>query len=411
MDTIKGVATIRAFGWVAHEVAFNDDLLDNSTRPAYLLASIQQWLRVVMQLIVAALALVVTSLATQLTSNVGRAGTSLVTLLSLGSSLAELVQNYTDLETSLGAVGRLRTFTASVTTENQPNESLEPPKSWPSSGLITLSHVSASYRLPTKTEAQFSAARENPPSADLVIRDLSLTVPSGQKLAICGRTGSGKSTLMLLLLRLLDPLVDTEATMVIDQVPLCRIDRGTLRERIIALSQSPTILPDGSSIKASLDIFGEATKEECTLALKLVGLAHFLEHRGGLEASMALDEISMGQKQLFCLARAIIRKLVKDRNALGEKPGGVLLLDEVSSSVDHDTDRRIHEIIKNEFANYTVIAISHRLETVMDYFERVVILEDGRLVESGAPQDLVLTPGTYFERLWKDLNMQGSNTI
>ncbi|KAJ4300032.1 hypothetical protein N0V90_005281 [Kalmusia sp. IMI 367209] len=408
LDTIRGIATVRAFGWVANDVEYNDKLLDNSIQPAYLLAAIQQWLRVVMQFLVAGLALVLVSLATQLNSNVGRAGTSLVTLLSFGNSLAELVQSYTDLETCIGAVSRLKTFTATVRPEDRPTEDTEPPEAWPSSGAIDLRNVSASYKAPSDDVSLNDHSGLSQSSLDLVIRDLSLNVPPGQKLAVCGRTGSGKSTLMLLLLRLLDPLNEGEEMMVIDQVPLCRVKRGTLRKRIIALSQGAALLPDGSTIKLGIDPFGEATENECISALEMVGLAHFAKDRGGLEASIGVDDLSMGQRQLFCLGRAIVRKLVKDRKTPGEKTGGVLLLDEVSSSVDYDTDRRIHEIVKAEFENYTVIAISHRLETVVDYFDRVIVLDGGRLVESGAPQDLVTNSGTYFGKLWKGHNKQES---
>ncbi|KAF2470780.1 P-loop containing nucleoside triphosphate hydrolase protein [Lindgomyces ingoldianus] len=404
LDTMRGIATVRAFGWVAHGIEYNDKLLDNSLQPAYLLAAMQQWLRVVMQLLVAGLALVIVSLATQLNSNVGRTGTSLVTLLSFGNSLAELVQSYTDLETCIGAVSRLKTFTTSVKPEDRPTEDMEPPETWPSSGAIELRNVSASYKLPADDVNRNAHSGLPQSSLDLVIRDLSLNVPPGQKLAVCGRTGSGKSTLMLLLLRLLDPLNDAEETMVIDHVPICRVKRGTLRKRIIALSQGASLLPDGCTIKLGIDPFGKANENECMSALEMVGLAHFAEDRGGLEACMGVDDLSMGQRQLFCLGRAIVRKLVKDRKTPGEKTGGILLLDEVSSSVDYDTDRRIHEIVKAEFINYTVIGISHRLETVVDYFDRVIVLDGGRLVESGVPQDLATTPSTYFGELWKSHN-------
>ncbi|UKZ49169.1 hypothetical protein TrVGV298_003412 [Trichoderma virens] len=410
LDTTKGIATVRAFGWTTYDIDHNDNLLDSAQRPAYLLAMIQQWLRVVMQLVVAGLALLLVSLATQLGSNVGLAGTSLVSLLSFGSSLSELVQNYTDLETCIGAVSRLKTFSASVTPEDRATDDLEPPESWPTSGAVELTHVSASYSSDDAMDLASSESSQR--TVDLVLHDLSLSIPPRQKIAVCGRTGSGKSTLMLLLLRLIDPLNNTSETIMIDQVPLCQVKRGTLRQRVIALSQEAIFLPDGNTIKLNIDPRSEASEAACLSVLEVVGLAKFVSDRGGLEACMKADDLSMGERQLFCLGRAVLRKRIKDEKSGQEKAGGVLLLDEVSSSVDHATDRRLQEIVKAEFENYTVIAVSHRLQTVVDYSDRVIVLDAGRLVESGIPQGLIATPGSYFGELWKDdgVKASGDNT-
>ncbi|CEJ92394.1 hypothetical protein VHEMI08049 [[Torrubiella] hemipterigena] len=401
LETIKGITTVRAFGWVDQDIAENDRLLDNSLQPAYLLAMIQQWLRTVMQLVVAGLAVVLVSLATQLDPNVGLAGTSLVTLLAFGGSLSELVQGYTELETSIGAVGRLKRFSDSVAPEDQSGETLEPPDVWPDTGAIELKGVSASYDF---DPAAIATGHNLSSSASLVIRDLSLRVPYGQKLAICGRTGSGKSTLLMLLLHLMNPASGTDDTIVVDNVPLCRVKRELLRERIIALSQDPALLPDGYSIKLNLDPGGQASEADCISALNAVGLEKFVSDRGGLESTMSSDDLSMGERQLFCLGRAILRKRVKAAKAATTtgKIGGILLLDEISSSVDRDTEKRIQDIIATEFADYTVIAVSHRIQTVMDYFDRAIVLKRGTLVESGAPKDLAKTPGSLFSDLCKN---------
>lgn len=402
LETIKGITTVRAFGWVDQDIAENDRLLDNSLQPAYLLAMTQQWLRTVMQLVVAGLAVVLVSLATQLDPNVGLAGTSLVTLLAFGGSLSELVQGYTELETSIGAVGRLKRFSDSVVPEDQPGETLEPSELWPATGAIELKGVSASYG----SESSAAAATDHNSSslARLVIRNLSLRVLPGQKLAICGRTGSGKSTLLMLLLHLMNPTSDINDSIVVDNVPICRVKRELLRERIIALSQDPTLLPDGYSIKLNLDPGGHASEADCTSALDAVGLEKFVRDHGGLESTMSAEDLSMGERQLFCLGRAILRKRVKEAKAstANDKIGGILLLDEVSSSVDRDTEKRIQDIITTEFADYTIIAVSHRMQTVMDYFDRAIVLERGTLAESGAPKDLAKTPGSLFRELCKN---------
>lgn len=142
---MKGLATFRAFGWAQDGVALNDRLLDTSQRPAYLLAMIQRWLGFTLQLLVAGLAVVFVTLATQLRLNSAFTGASLVTLMSFGDQLTLLVQQFTTLETSIGAVSRLKTFGEKVDSESRPEEDIEPPREWPLKGGIEIQGVSASY--------------------------------------------------------------------------------------------------------------------------------------------------------------------------------------------------------------------------------------------------------------------------
>lgn len=199
--------------------------------------------------------------------------------------------------------------------------------------------------------------------------------------------------------------------MEIDGVPLHRIHRATLRRRLIAVPQDTVLLPDGSSIRDNLDPYSVATDMECHAVLETVRLSEFLEEHGGsIYSSMSADRLSAGQKQLFSLGRAILRRRVKDER-LGKdrgRGGGVLLLDEVSSSVDHETDRAMQDIIRHEFKNYTIIMVSHRLEMVMDFFDEVIVLDKGRIVEKGNPSELVAQETSRFRQLWAIENRKRS---
>lgn len=142
---MKGLATFRAFGWNQESIRLNNTLLDTSQRPAYLLAMIQRWLGFTLQLLVAGLALVFVTLATQLRSNTAFTGASLITLMSFGDQLSYLVESYTMLETSIGAVSRLKTFSDKVVSEKLEEENVIPPSEWPVKGSIDINNVSASY--------------------------------------------------------------------------------------------------------------------------------------------------------------------------------------------------------------------------------------------------------------------------
>jgi len=132
-------------GYVSEDIQKNARLIDTSQRPAYLLVMIQQWLNLVLDLVVAALAAILTTLAVRLNSNSGFTGASLVTLMSLADNLSGIVIYFTKLETSIGAVARLKTFNETVKAEDKEEEDLVPPKDWPQKGVIEIKGVSASY--------------------------------------------------------------------------------------------------------------------------------------------------------------------------------------------------------------------------------------------------------------------------
>lgn len=233
---------------------------------------------------------------------------------------------------------------------------------------------------------------------NLALRDVHLKISSGEKVAICGRTGSGKSSLIALLLKLLDPTPETETNLVVDGTPLRCIDRSALRQRIIAVPQEAVFLPDGSTFQANLDPSDVSSAEECQAVLTAVNLWNFVQDRGGLQAGMSASTLSAGQRQLMSLGRAILRRRIRARNlgmGGGGSEGGLLLLDEVSSSVDHETERVMQEIIKQEFKHYTIIAVSHRLDMIMD-FDRVVVMDTGDIVEVGNPMELVVEAESRF---------------
>lgn len=147
LDTVKGITTLRAFGWIPESLSLNSKYIDNSQQPAYLLVMTQKWLALVLQLIIAGLAVIIVSLSTQLrTTSTAFTGASLITLMNFSNILAVIVRSYTMLETSIGAIARLKSFGESVIPESNNDVDKSCDLDWPSQASIEINGVSASYK-------------------------------------------------------------------------------------------------------------------------------------------------------------------------------------------------------------------------------------------------------------------------
>jgi ATP-binding cassette, subfamily C (CFTR/MRP), member 1 len=176
LETLNGLATVRAFGWQEDLIAKADERLDFSQKPFYLLYSIQRWLNLVLDLIVACLAVVLIAVAVALrnSSSVGFAGVALFNIMNLSAALKSAITSWTMLETSIGAVARVKRYEESTPDENLATEDIQPPDAWPSTGTIVFDNVTASYKDDDDQTA---------------ISNVSLRINDGEKVGICGRSG------------------------------------------------------------------------------------------------------------------------------------------------------------------------------------------------------------------------------
>ncbi|KEQ80625.1 putative multidrug resistance protein [Aureobasidium pullulans EXF-150] len=358
LEVGEGVATIRAFGWQEAAKERNADLLDASQTPYYLMYCIQRWLQLVLDLLVAVMAVVVMALAVSLRSSTsaGLLGVALNNILGFNQSLGRFVREWTNLETSLAAISRVKEFSETTGSERDCDHTNPASPSWPWSGSIVLSNVSASY---TADDSR------------LILSDISFEIAAGQKIGICGRTGSGKSSLLLTFLRLLEL---TSGSITIDGQNIANISLQKLRSSITTVAQDPLLLP--MSIRQNLDLRSTAADESIIAALRKVCLWDLVSERGGLDAILSKDSVSQGQLQLLALARALLQTTK------------ILLLDEATSNLDAETDQIMQKVIQDEFASCTVIAIAHRLDTISE-FDKIAVLDHGRLVAFDYPDAIL----------------------
>lgn len=374
IESLSGLVTIRAFGWAS---AFEDqslNLLDASQKPFYLLFCIQRWLELVLDLSVAVLGTILMVLVVKLRSEVGTGyvGLAILNVITFSQSLSEILRTWADLETSIGAIARIKDFVTHTVSEDKPgeHEGLQAEEldlsSWPSKGTIEFENVYASYK-----------TGEDQP---YVLRNLNLSIKSGQKIGICGRSGSGKSSLLATLFRLLE--IEPQGRVLIDGVDIAKIPRQITRTALNAIPQEPFFTH--GTVRANMDPSSTNNNEDIERALRRVELWDVIETKGGLNTALDANFFSHGQRQLFCLARALLRK------------SKVVVLDEVTSNVDVVSDALMQRVIREEFSDCTILAVAHRLETIID-FDRIAVMQNGELIEFDTPQTLLKTDSAFRE--------------
>lgn len=230
LETVEGAPTIRAFNWQQYCISDNVRKLDLALRPEYMLMCIQRWLDMVLNLIVLGLAIGLISLTAALkgTTTAGQMGIALNVILQTNQYLLRLVKAWTKLETSLGAISRLRAFEQDVQPEDEVGKTQSPPPAWPARGAVEFANLSACYKPPA-----------------LALNDVSVAIAPGTKVGVVGRTGSGKSSLLLSLLRLVE--LEGKDTVFVDGVDV--------RARIIAIPQDPMLVMM-DTVRQNLDIAG-----------------------------------------------------------------------------------------------------------------------------------------------------------
>ncbi|KAK7711280.1 hypothetical protein SLS64_005302 [Diaporthe eres] len=393
LELLSGQVTIRAFQSEGRQLSQFMQSLNSAQKPFYLMYCVQRWLNLVLDWLVGSIAILIVIIAVKGKGHTDASltGLALVNLVSFAQMLKQLISNYTLLETSMGALARVRTFTTETDSENSPGDKYhEIPEEWPSLGGIEFCNVNASYK-------NISGVGDKPSDEKAKIRptldNISFSIEPGTRVALCGRTGSGKSSIILSLLRMLDL---ESGCITVDGLDISNIPRQAVRSRLIVMPQDPFVLL--GTVRDNVDPLGTATDDEVKAALSKVRLLDILEmakrdssDEEGNDPQMSLlnmpltaDMLSHGQRQLLCLARTFVRK------------SSVLILDEPTASLDSQTDAFVQKIIRSEFQKHTIIAVAHRLDTIMD-FDVVFVLDQGQVVESGRPVDLVQRDSRFKE--------------
>ncbi|KAL3254641.1 hypothetical protein MRX96_054165 [Rhipicephalus microplus] len=354
-ETVSGSSSIRAYGAGERFVARSNELTDINHSSFFPSIAASRWLSIRLEFLGYSIVFIAALLAvlTRETLSPGLAGLSVSYALTVTSTLNMLVRATSDTETNLVAVERCFEYTRTPQEAPWERPDFKPDDRWPTAGRVVYDNYSTRYRN----------------DLELVLKGISCDINPGEKIGILG------------------------GAICIDGMDISYLGLYDLRSKLTIIPQDPVLF--SGTLRSNLDPFDSMKDDELWRALEH---SHLKEYVAGLEKGLEHiiteggENISVGQRQLVCLARALLRK------------SRILILDEATAAVDMETDDLIQATIRREFADCTIITIAHRLNTVLDY-DRIMVLDRGQIVEFDAPRDLLKQETSVFYQLAKDANL------
>ncbi|PAN30262.1 hypothetical protein PAHAL_5G355100 [Panicum hallii] len=366
-ETVQGVMTIRCFRKEDSFLQENLNRVNASLKMDFHNNGANEWLGFRLELIGSFVLCFTALLMVTLPSNFVKpeyVGLSLSYGLSLNQVLFWAIWISCFIENKMVSVERIKQFT------NIPSEAAWrikdclPDANWPTKGDIDVVDLKFRYR-------------HNTP---LVLKGITISIHGGEKIGVVGRTGSGKSTLIQALFRIVEP---SEGKIIIDGVDICTLGLHDLRSRFGIIPQEPVLFE--GTIRSNIDPLEQYSDDEIWQALERCQLKEAVASKPEkLDASVVDngENWSVGQRQLLCLGRVMLKR------------SRILFMDEATASVDSQTDAVIQKIIREDFAACTIISIAHRIPTVMDC-DRVLVIDAGLAKEFDRPANLIERPSLF----------------
>ncbi|RCV32954.1 hypothetical protein SETIT_7G044400v2 [Setaria italica] len=381
-EAISGATTIRAFKEEDCFLAKYLELVDKNASVYFYNFAATEWLILrleTMSAVIVSFCVFAMALLPPGTFSPGFVGMALSYALSLNVSIVFSIQNQCSLANQIVSVERVNQFMEIQSEAAEVVEEHQPAQDWPQVGRVDLRDLKD-----IKIKFLHIRYRQDAP---FVLHGITCTFEGGDKIGIVGRTGSGKTTLIGALFRLVEP---AEGKILVDSIDITTIGLYDLRSRLGIIPQDLTLFQ--GTIRYNLDPIGKFTDEEIWEVLHKCQLLDSVQEKvQGLDSPVVEDgsNWSMGQRQLICLGRILLRRC------------RILVLDEATASIDNATDAILQKIIRTEFKDCTVITAAHRIPTVMNC-SMVLAISDGKLVEYDKPMKLMETEGSLFRDLLEE---------
>ncbi|SCV00147.1 LAME_0G07822g1_1 [Lachancea meyersii CBS 8951] len=372
-ESLGGISTIRGYGQQNRFIHINQARVDNNMSAYYPSVNANRWLAFRLEFIGSVIIFGAAVLGVfrlkQGTLSAGMIGLSLSYALQITQSLNWIVRMTVEVETNIVSVERIKEYSSLPSEAPAVIEDSRPSENWPSEGSIKFENYSTRYR----------------PELDLILKDINLEIKPQEKIGIVGRTGAGKSSLTLALFRIIEA---ASGHISIDGQPINEIGLQDLRRHLSIIPQDSQVFE--GTVRDNIDPTRQFTDEQIWHALELSHLKDHVKSLGKDELESMLTEggsnLSVGQRQLMCLARALL------------VPSKILVLDEATAAVDVETDQVIQETIRTAFKNRTILTIAHRINTILDS-DRIIVLDQGRVAEIDSPQNLLKNSESLFYAL------------
>ncbi|ORY41910.1 P-loop containing nucleoside triphosphate hydrolase protein [Rhizoclosmatium globosum] len=355
-ETFNGLSVIRAFNVQDHFIAENEKLTDAANRPT-------SWV----EAFVAVICLTVSTMGVATEISPLLLGLSIGYTLNLVFTINQIMHVISLAEGRMNSVERLDHYSRNIKSEGTVDLPL-PRESWPDTGSISFCNAEMRYR----------------PDLPPVLSNLTLEIKGGEKIGIVGRTGAGKSSIISALYRLVEL---SDGTISIDGVDLKTLGLRQLRTSLSIIPQAPILFQ--GSIRSNVDPLNLHDDGTIWKVLEHASLSEFVASLNDkLDAPVHEngENLSVGQRQLLCLARAMLLR------------PKILLIDEATASVDIKTDAAIQKALRSSFSGSTILCVAHRLLTIIDY-DRVLVLKDGQVSEFDTPDTLLKNPDSLFSDL------------
>lgn len=365
-ETVSGACIIRAFGQEDRFIKEMERRVGDNIRSGYLNLVSNRWLSMRIENM-ANVMIFLTALFCIIQRNSikpGLAALSMTYALNIIGSVVWFVRMACELETNCVALERIFEYTSLKSEAEWSDSSQEKTaQNWPDKGEIKFIQYHTKYR----------------EGLDPVLKGVDLQAEPEEKIGICGRTGAGKSSLTLSLFRIIEPI---HGQILIDNFDITKLGLHQLRSNLAIIPQDPVLFT--GTLRFNLDPVGQYKDQDIWRALELAHLKAHLNNGLDTAVSEGGSNFSVGQKQLICLARALLKK------------SKILVLDEATAAVDPETDELIQSTIKTQFKHCTVLTIAHRLNTILDS-DKIIVLANGQVAETGSPSQLLANPDSKFK--------------
>jgi len=365
-ETLTGSSTIRAYSRQGYFIKQNENKVDSNQMSYYPNIVSNRWLAFRLEMLTNCIILLACVFAVlgkgMVTESI--VGLSVSYAMQVTQTFNWMVRQTSELENNIVSVERVEEY-CNVDQEAAYHTSESLPEGWPSKGEVEFVNYSTKYR----------------PDLDLVVKDISFKVSSGEKIGIVGRTGAGKSSLTLALFRIIEA---TEGKIMIDGVDINKVGLLDLRSKLAVIPQEPVLF--SGTLRANLDPFDAFSDDDIWQTLRYSHLHDFvtsLPNKLMHVISEGGENLSVGQRQLVCLGRALLRN------------SKILVLDEATAAVDLETDDLIQKTIRDFFKEATTFTIAHRLNTIMDS-TRIMVLDEGKIAEFDTPENLLKNKSGLF---------------